>query len=40
MDFIKRDTKIFLLSGKARSGKDEIANIIEKYFSNKKTIKI
>ena len=40
MEFIKRNPKIFILSGKARSGKNEIAKIIEKYYSNKDTISI
>lgn len=38
MEFIKKDPKIFILSGKARSGKNEISKMIEKYYSNKKTI--
>ena len=40
MNFIKRNPKIFLLSGKARSGKNEISKIIERYYSNKKCITI
>ena len=40
MEFIKRDIKIFIISGKARSGKNEISKIIEKYYSNKKVITI
>ena len=40
MEFIKRNPKIFLLSGKARSGKNEISKIIERYYSNKKCITI
>ncbi|MBR6690016.1 MAG: hypothetical protein IKL65_01635 [Bacilli bacterium] len=40
MEFIKKDPKIFIISGKARSGKNEISKIIEKYYSNKKTITI
>jgi len=40
MEFIKRDPKIFIISGKARSGKNEISNIIEKSYSNKKCITI
>lgn len=40
MEFIKRDPKIFIISGKARSGKNEISKIIEKSYSNKKCITI
>ena len=40
MEFIKRNTKIFLISGKARSGKGEISNIIENYYKEKKCITI
>jgi hypothetical protein len=40
MKFIKRNTKIFLISGKARSGKGEISNIIENYYKEKKCITI
>lgn len=40
MEFVKRNPKIFIISGKARSGKNEISKIIEKYYSNKKTITI
>ena len=40
MKFIKRDIKVFIISGKARSGKNEISKIIEKYYSNKKVITI
>ena len=40
MEFIKRDTKIFIISGKARSGKNEVSKIIEKYYKNKKCITI
>lgn len=40
MEFIKRQPKIFIISGKARSGKNEIAKIIEKRYSNKKCITI
>lgn len=38
MEFIKKDIKIFVISGKARSGKNEISKIIEKYYNNKKVI--
>ena len=40
MEFIKRNPKIFIISGKARSGKNEISKIIEKYYGDKKTITI
>ena len=40
MEFIKRNPKIFIISGKARSGKNEISKIIEKSYSNKKCITI
>ena len=40
MEFIKRDPKIFIISGKARSGKNVISKIIEKSYSNKKCITI
>lgn len=40
MEFIKKDPKIFIISGKARSGKNEISKIIEKSYSNKKCITI
>ena len=39
MEFIKREPKIFLISGKARSGKNKIAKIIENYY-HKKSITI
>lgn len=40
MKFIKRSPKLFIISGKARSGKNEVSKIIEKYYSNKKVITI
>lgn len=40
MEYIKKDPKIFLISGKARSGKNELSKMIEKYYGNKKTITI
>ena len=40
MEFIKRNAKIFLISGKARSGKGEISAIIENYYKEKKCITI
>ena len=40
MEFIKRQSKIFIISGKARSGKTETAKIIENYYKEKKCITI
>ncbi len=40
MEFEKRKFKLFVLSGKARSGKDTAYEIIKKYYSDKKTIDI
>lgn len=40
MEFIKRNTKIFILSGIARSGKDTVGKIIKNYYSNKDCISI
>lgn len=40
MEFIKRDTKIFIISGIARSGKTETAKIIENFYKEKKCITI
>ena len=40
MEFIKRDIKLFILSGKARSGKDSVAKIIKDYYKDKDTIVI
>ena len=40
MEFIKRNPKIFILSGKASSGKTETAKIIENYYKEKKCITI
>ena len=40
MEFIKKDPKIFILSGKARSGKTETAKIIENHYKEKKCITI
>ena len=36
----KRLEKIYILSGKAKSGKDTVADIIEKFYKNKKVIKL
>lgn len=38
MEFIKREPKIFIISGKARSGKGIVSNIIKRYYNDKKTI--
>ena len=38
MEFVKRNIKLFILSGKARSGKDTVANFIKDYYKDKKTI--
>ena len=35
MNFIKRDTKIFIISGKARSGKNTVSKMIERYYKEK-----
>lgn len=40
MEFIKKDVKIYLLSGKAKSGKNEVSKIIEKYYETKKCISL
>ena len=40
MEFTKRNIKIFVISGKARSGKGEISSIIENYYKEKKCITI
>jgi len=40
MEFKKKDIKLFILSGKARSGKTETAKIIENYYKEKKCITI
>lgn len=36
----KRLEKIYILSGKAKSGKDTVADIIEKFYKDKKVIKL
>lgn len=40
MEFIKKNPKKYILSGKAQSGKNETANIMKEYFekNNKKTV--
>jgi len=40
MEFVKRNPKIFILSGIAGSGKDTVGKIIEDYYNNKKSISI
>lgn len=40
MEFKKRKFKLFILSGKARSGKDTVAKAIENYYKDKKCITI
>ena len=40
MEFIKRNPKIFILSGKARSGKEEVFKIIKNYYKNKDVVSI
>lgn len=40
MEFNKKNTKIYILSGKAKSGKNLVSEIIEKYYKNKKCISI
>ena len=40
MEFIKKNSKIFILSGQARSGKNTVAKFIEEYYSDKKCITI
>lgn len=38
MEFEKKTPKIFIISGKARSGKGEVSQIIKNYYSNSKSI--
>ena len=40
MEFIKKNIKIFIISGKARSGKSETSNIIKNFYKEKKCITI
>ena len=40
MELLKRKVKIFILSGKARCGKDEAADMIVNYFKDKKVKKL
>ena len=40
MEFIKNEIKLFVISGKARSGKGALSNIITNYYKEKKCINI
>ena len=40
MEFNKKNTKIYILSGKAKSGKDAVAKIITNCYKNKKCISL
>lgn len=40
MQYINKKPKIFILSGKAKSGKNLIANFIEEYYHDKKCIQL
>ena len=40
MEFKKRNIKLFVLSGKARSGKDTAYELIKEYYKDKKTIDV
>ena len=40
MQYSNRNPKIFILSGKAKSGKNLIADFIEEYYSDKKCIQL
>jgi len=40
MEYKYKNPYIFILSGKAKSGKDQVADIITNYYHNKKVIKI
>ena len=40
MEFIKKDPKVYIISGKARSGKNEISKLIEKSYRDRKCITI
>lgn len=40
MEFIKRNTKLFIISGRARSGKNTVAKLIEEHYKDKKYITI
>lgn len=40
MEFNKKNTKIYILSGKAKSGKNLVSDIISNYYKDKKCISI
>lgn len=40
MEFKKRNPQIFILSGKARSGKETVSNIIKNYYQDKDVVTI
>lgn len=40
MEYINKNPKIFIISGKARSGKDEVATIIKECYHDKKCKKL
>ncbi len=40
MKYINKNPRIFILSGKAKSGKDVCANVLEKQYQEKKVIKL
>lgn len=40
MEFNKKNTKVYILSGKAKSGKDMVSKIITDHYKNKKCISI
>ena len=40
MQYNNKNPKIFILSGKAKSGKNMVADIIEEYYCNKKCIQL
>lgn len=40
MEFIKRNPQIFILSGKARSGKETVSEIIKNYYYDKDVVTI
>lgn len=40
MEFKNKNPKIYILTGKAQSGKNEVSKIIKNYFENEKTIEL
>lgn len=40
MEFIKKDIKLFIISGHARSGKGEVSRLIKEYYKDKKVVVI